>query len=232
MTGELGLADVLSEFARTMVTDFPIQAILDRLVERIVDIMPVAGAGVTLITPQLRPRYVAASDNSALRFEELQTELREGPCVTAYQTGQPVAVLDLRTEDRFPNFTPRALAAGMMAVFTFPLRHGDHQLGALDLYRGTSGTLSERDMTSAQTLADVAAAYLLNAQSRQELQQASERSRGQPCMMRSPDWPIGSCCWSASSMPSSEAAARAKPQRCSSSTSMPSRWSTTATVTA
>jgi diguanylate cyclase (GGDEF)-like protein len=177
MTGELGLADVLSEFARTMVTDFPIQAILDRLVERIVNIMPVAGAGVTLITPQLRPRYVAASDNSALRFEELQTELREGPCVTAYQTGQPVAVLDLRTEDRFPNFTPRALAAGMMAVFTFPLRHGDHQLGALDLYRGTSGTLSERDMTSAQTLADVAAAYLLNAQSRQELQQASERSR-------------------------------------------------------
>jgi len=33
------LADVLSEFARTMVTDFPIQRILDRLVERIVDIM-------------------------------------------------------------------------------------------------------------------------------------------------------------------------------------------------
>jgi hypothetical protein len=89
MTGELGLADVLSEFARTMVTDFPIQAILDRLVERIVDIMPVAGAGVTLITPQLRPRHVAASDNSALRFEELQTELREGPCVTAIRRGSP-----------------------------------------------------------------------------------------------------------------------------------------------
>ena len=54
--------------------------------------------------------------------------------------------------------------AGLAAVFTFPLRHGDAQLGALDLYRDTPGTLSHKAMTDAQTLADVAAAYLLNAQ--------------------------------------------------------------------
>jgi hypothetical protein len=34
------LSDVLSEFARTMVTNFPIQGILDHLVKRIVEIMP------------------------------------------------------------------------------------------------------------------------------------------------------------------------------------------------
>ena len=45
------LSDVLSEFARTMVTDFPIQGILDHLVKRIVDVMPVTAAGVTLISP-------------------------------------------------------------------------------------------------------------------------------------------------------------------------------------
>ena len=43
------LAEVLSEFARTMVTDFPIQRILDHLVKRIVDVLPVTAAGVTLI---------------------------------------------------------------------------------------------------------------------------------------------------------------------------------------
>ena len=42
------LADILSEFARTMLTDFPIQKILNHLVERIVQVMPVDGAGVTL----------------------------------------------------------------------------------------------------------------------------------------------------------------------------------------
>ena len=45
------LSDVLGEFARTLLTDFPIQAILDQLVERIVDVMPVTAAGVTLISP-------------------------------------------------------------------------------------------------------------------------------------------------------------------------------------
>ena len=36
MPSEQQLSDVLSEFARTMVTEFPIQAILDHLVQRIV----------------------------------------------------------------------------------------------------------------------------------------------------------------------------------------------------
>ncbi len=177
MSTEQKLSDVLSEFARTMVTDFPIQGILDHLVERIVDLMPITGAGVTLISPGVLPRYVAASDDYALRFEELQTELGEGPCLAAYHTGEAVAVPDLRSESRFPNFVPRALGAGLAAVFTFPLRHGDEQLGALDLYRNAPGALNLRSMTSAQTLADVAASYLLNAQARADLQDSSDRSR-------------------------------------------------------
>ena len=139
MPSEQQLSDVLSEFARTMVTDFPIQAILDHLVERIVDVLPITAAGVTLISPGTDPRYVAASDESAMRFEELQTELGEGPCLAAYRTGEAVAVADLRDESRFPKFVPRALEAGLVAVFTFPLRNGDDQLGALDLYRRPPG---------------------------------------------------------------------------------------------
>jgi hypothetical protein len=108
MTGKEELADVLSEFARTMVTDFPIQGILDHLVERIVDIMPITAAGVTLIAPGLDPRYVAASSPAALRYEKLQTELGEGPCLAAFNTGEAIAVPDLGLEDRFPKFTPRA----------------------------------------------------------------------------------------------------------------------------
>jgi diguanylate cyclase (GGDEF)-like protein len=171
------LSDVLSEFARTMVTDFPIQGILDHLVKRIVDVMPITGAGVTLIAPGLDPQYVAASDASALRYEKLQTELGEGPCLAAYKTGAAIEVPDLALEDRFPRFSPRALASGCSAVFTFPVRHEYVRLGALDLYRDTPGGLSPASMTGAQTLADVAAAYLLNAQARSDLQDSSDQSR-------------------------------------------------------
>jgi diguanylate cyclase (GGDEF)-like protein len=176
MPSEQQLSNVPSEFARTLVTDFPIQAILDHLVRRIVDVLPITAAGVTLISPDSDPRYVAASDGSALRYEELQTELGEGPCLAAYHTGEAVSVADLRGDPRFPNFAPRALEAGLEAVFTFPLRSGEAQLGALDLYRDTPGPLNARAMAAAQTLADVAAAYLLNAQARADLRESSDRS--------------------------------------------------------
>ncbi|HEX4982364.1 MAG TPA: GGDEF domain-containing protein, partial [Ilumatobacteraceae bacterium] len=67
------------------------------------------------------------------------------------------------------------LAVGLAAVFTFPLRHGDGRLGALDLYRDTPGELDPHDMDAAQTMADVAAAYLINAQAREEAHATSER---------------------------------------------------------
>ena len=62
-------------------------------------------------------------------------------------------------------------------MFTFPLRHEDVQLGALDLYRDTAGPLSPEAMTAAQTLADVAAAYLINARARDDLQDSSDQAR-------------------------------------------------------
>jgi len=171
------LAAVLGEFARTMATDFPIQGILDHLVRRIVDVLPITGAGVTLISPGVEPRYVAASSDAALAFEQLQTELDEGPCLSAYRHGGAVSVPDLNLDVEFPNFAPRALAAGLGAVFTFPLRHEDLCLGALDLYRDTAGELAPASMIAAQTLADVAAAYLLNAQARADLQNSANSAR-------------------------------------------------------
>ena len=160
------LSDVLSEFARTLVTDFPIQGILDHLVLRIVDILPVEAAGVSLISPTTHPRFIAGSDESAMRYERLQAELGEGPCLAAFDTDVPISVPDLADDGRFPRFAEQALAEGLVAVFTFPLRQDGRRLGALDLYRTTPGGLDEEEMSAAQTLADVATAYLLNAQAR------------------------------------------------------------------
>jgi signal transduction histidine kinase len=161
------LSDVLSEFARTLVTDFSIERILDHLVDRIVDLLPIDAAGVSLISPVSHPQLIAGSDESAFRYERLQGALGEGPCVAAYRSGGPIAIADLAREHRFPRFAEKARAEGLAAVFTFPLRSGDRRLGALDLYRTSPGALDAREMATAETLADVTTAYLLNAQSRQ-----------------------------------------------------------------
>jgi diguanylate cyclase (GGDEF)-like protein len=177
MVDETKLSSVLSEFASTVATDFSIGSILDHLVGRIVTILPVSSAGVTLIEAERDPRYVAASDPDALRFEKLQTSLGEGPCVQAFTTGEAVAVADLTGESRFPQFAPAATAAGLAAVFAFPLHHGRLRLGALDLYRETPGVLDAEAMRAAQTLADVTAAYILNARAREEAHDSSDQMR-------------------------------------------------------
>jgi signal transduction histidine kinase len=161
------LSVVLSEFARTLVTDFPIQGILDHLVRRVVDILPIEAAGVSLMSPTADPEFIAASDESATRYEHLQVELGEGPCIAAYETDGPILIPDLTENERFPKYAERAMAEGLVAVFTFPLRHDRRSLGVLDLYRTTPGALEEEDIAAARTLADVATAYLLNAEARQ-----------------------------------------------------------------
>ena len=177
MATERRLSDLLSEFARTLLTDFPIQAILDHLVVRIAEVLPIGSVGVTLISDTGTPRHVAASDDSALRFVKLQTELGEGPCLTAHHTGQTVVVPDLRADERFPGFSRRALQEGLQAVFSFPLQDENHRLGALDLYRQTIGSMDAEAMENAQTLADVTTAYLLNAEARADLEASSQQAQ-------------------------------------------------------
>ncbi|CAN5316184.1 hypothetical protein BH18ACT9_BH18ACT9_01260 [soil metagenome] len=94
-------------------------------------------------------------------------------CLPHRRTGRGAGLGQGRT---LPTVSEQALAEGLAAVFTFPLRDGDRRLGALDLYRTTAGALDAEAMVAAQTLADVTTAYLLNAQSRFELKAASERA--------------------------------------------------------
>lgn len=174
MPSEKLLSQVLKEFAQTLLTDVPTQAILDGLVERIVEVLPITSAGVTLIVAGGDPERIAASDPAALQYERLQTELNEGPCREAYESGEAVAVPDLQLETRFPRFCSRALEAGLRAVFTFPLHNADERFGALDLYRETAGALDAEAIAAARTLADVTSVYLLHAKTRHEMQELGQ----------------------------------------------------------
>ncbi|HEU0132355.1 MAG TPA: GAF domain-containing SpoIIE family protein phosphatase [Mycobacteriales bacterium] len=173
---EQRLTTVLVEFARTLTADFSIQKILDHLVDRIVEVIPVDGAGVLLMDSDVEHRFVAASDEMIRGVEALQMELQEGPCLQAYRTGRHVAVRDLARDRTFARFSPAAARAGLGAVYGFPLRLDDRQLGALELYAKEPLDLPEADLVGAQTLADVAAAYLFNAQARHAAREGARAS--------------------------------------------------------
>ncbi len=173
MVNEAKLSAVLCELAQTLLSDIPVRGILDHLVERTVELLPVTAAGMSLVEPAGPSAVTAASNEVALRCERLQAELGEGPGPAAVHRGEAVSVPDLGAgADRFGR---AAAEAGIAAAFAVPLRHGGRRMGALVLYRDTPGMLEPRDLEVAQTLADVAGAYITNARARAEVELAVER---------------------------------------------------------
>jgi hypothetical protein len=144
----------------------------DSLVRLCARTLPVCGVGLALMTDEGPAGTVAASDGGALQLEELQFTLGQGPCVEASRTGHPVLVPDLaRTSSRsWPHFSARADAAGLRAVFAFPLQVGGIRLGVLDLYRDTAGELSGEELAGALSFADAATRLLLDLQAEDSAQ--------------------------------------------------------------
>jgi GAF domain-containing protein len=143
-------------------------ASLARLCARTV---PVGGVGVALMTDEGPAGTLAASDGGALQLEELQFALGQGPCVDASRTGRPVLIPDLAgAYRRWPQFAAGADAAGLLAVFAFPLHIGGIRLGVLDLYRDTAGELSDVELAGALSFADAATQLLLHLQARDTAQ--------------------------------------------------------------
>jgi hypothetical protein len=137
-----------------------------RICELCVDQLDVTGAGISMVTATGNRGVVCATDDIARTVEEQQLTFGEGPCVDAVATGSPVLIADLRepdlTQDRWPVFLERAEAAGVRALFAFPLRIGAISVGALDLYRRTAGRLPADQLAGALMAADAAALALLD----------------------------------------------------------------------
>lgn len=129
--------------------------------------LPAIGVGVSLMSESGDLLTAAASSRASALMEELQFTLGEGPCLTAFASRAPVLVPDLSEQDRrsWPSYVQQAQAHGVLAVFAFPLLIGSSRLGALDVYRAETGSLSTWALSRAMTYADVAMQTMLEAQS-------------------------------------------------------------------
>lgn len=141
------------------------ESLPDGLVRLCARTLPVSGVGLALMTDEGPAGTVAASDVGALALEELQFTLGQGPCVDASRYGRPVLAPDLEAAARtWPLFGDGAHAAGLRAIFAFPLQVGGIRLGVLDLYRDSAGGLSGEELADALSFADAATELLLDLQ--------------------------------------------------------------------
>jgi GAF domain-containing protein len=158
-----GFWQVLQRFAGTLVDRYELDDVLDQLGVDIAAVLDVAGAGVMLADEGGSLRFCSTNNEVLRKLEALQIDLHEGPCLLAYRCGEIVLADDLLDDPRFPEFGPRAVDAGMAAVYSFPMRLDQQVIGALNLYNDTPGPFSDDQIEVGGVFADVGTMYLLNA---------------------------------------------------------------------
>jgi len=166
------LAQRLVSLADTLVDDYDVVDLLDRLVHTCLELLPVEQAGLMLLTSGKELRLVASSDKTVRRLERFQLDHAEGgPSVECVATGEAVGVDDLSgPNERWPKFARTAAAAGFRSVYVVPMRLREDIIGGLTLLVTREAPLTRNDRRLARALADVATIGILQQRS---LQRAS-----------------------------------------------------------
>lgn len=92
-----------------------------------------AGAGLSLVDERGK-RSVAASNPLVQQADDLQYQLGDGPCLTAWRDRRPVRIDDLAQETRWPRWTAAAQQLGLRSMLSVPLVAGKATIGAIKLY--------------------------------------------------------------------------------------------------
>jgi GAF domain-containing protein len=169
-TGELHLgaeravrvAQSFVVLADTLVDDFDVVDLLDRLVADCVDLLDVSAAGILLMNGQRALDVMASSDDTSRLMELFQLGTRAGPSIEVMNTGEAIFIADRAViASRWPSFGSRFADAGYTAVSTIPMRLREETIGALNLFFTSAQHLSVFDRRLAQAMADVATIGIL-----------------------------------------------------------------------
>ncbi|MFJ7157031.1 GAF and ANTAR domain-containing protein [Streptomyces sp. NPDC101118] len=156
MNREQAITEAFVSLTDTVADDVDPLTLLRRLVDHCVSLTAMDAAGVMLVSARGRLQSAVVTEERVEITEMFQAQADEGPCVDAYNAGEPVHADDLAQTDRWPVFTPLARAAGFQAAHSYPLRLREQTIGALNLLARTPTPIPPQDGRLLQALAGTA----------------------------------------------------------------------------
>jgi hypothetical protein len=155
---------------------------IDRVCAAAVTLLSLSGAGISLMADDELRGSAGVAESGVAAVQELQLSLGEGPGADAWGGNEPVLVSDLAGAGlvRWPLFARAAVAAGVRAVFAFPLHLGAIRIGVLVLYRDRPTALSDEEFARGLLLADVASQAVLAVQAGAPPDEVHELLAGEP----------------------------------------------------
>jgi hypothetical protein len=118
-------------------------------------------ASISITGKDRQIQTLAPTDALALRADELQYELGEGPCLDAVLDDPVVQVDDIATDLRWPRYGPRAAKElGIGSQLAFQFRAEPHARGGINLYSRQTHDLTVESRQIGAMFANLAAVAL------------------------------------------------------------------------
>src|SRR4051812_5816902 len=153
---------------------------MDSLLQTVADltktVMPGTPEASVLLLVKDHPRTVVSTGALATDLDETQYERGHGPCLHAARTGEVTEIPDTRTEDRWPDYTPRAAEHGNLSSLSIPLAIDPEAqvAGALNIYARRPEAFDEESRSVAPRFAPYAAVATANLYAYQSARDMAE----------------------------------------------------------
>jgi GAF domain-containing protein len=165
MTGwaDRQLAETLGNLAIEMHGKASGTETLHSIVDGAARVVPgVRWAGISMIEDRrIIPKV--PSDPIVAKLDDIQTELGDGPCISALRQHQTVLIEDMSNEDRWPQFTSMAIELGVQSLLSFQLFVESANLGALNLYSDEARAFTEESVEIGTIVAQHAAVAMFGS---------------------------------------------------------------------
>lgn len=160
------VAEIFVSLADTLVDDYDVVELLDRLVGASTRLLGFTATGILLDDQRGNLAVVASSSEESRLLEVYQLQSAQGPCLDCVRTAVRVSSPDLSQEmQRWPLFVPAAQAAGFQSVTAVPLRLRNATIGAMNLFQDQVRQTTPDELRLAQALADIATIGILHQRS-------------------------------------------------------------------
>jgi len=168
------ILDSLRELAALSVADEDLLDTAETVVSLACETLDCQFAGLSVFRSGGTFETLAPTHPIVVQADQLQYELKEGPCVEAAWEDTTFLSDDLASDPRWPSWGPKAAALGFGSMLAARLSIGEKTIGALNLYSAEARDYDADDRATAVVFATHAAATLVSVREREHLKDAVE----------------------------------------------------------
>lgn len=161
-------ADVFDRLATFVVGEHSLQGSLQLVVDLAASALSgVDGVGITLMK---KGKYLTAVSTTpkVVELDQLQYDLKAGPCLQAIRDAEMQLTRSLLIEDRWPEYASKALYAGAMSILAIPIEGPGEVLGAINFYSSRENAFTDNDIAIAKSLNARSSVVLINVKRYEE----------------------------------------------------------------